>query len=107
MSELTHRKRTATMKRTTGETDIRLAFDLDGTGVSRSNTGVFFLDHMLDALSRHGRFSIDLSCTGDTEHTNPHHTVEDVGIAMGQAGLRFPGRPRGMREVCLCLRPTR
>ena len=104
MSELTHRKRTATIERTTGETDIRLAFDLDGTGVSRSNTGVLFLDHMLDALSRHGRFSIDLSCTGDTQ-MDPHHTVEDVGIAMGQAIRIAQGDRAGIARFACAYAP--
>jgi imidazoleglycerol-phosphate dehydratase len=75
--------RTATIERKTGETDVSLSLDLDGGEVSAS-TGVGFLDHMLDLLGRHGRLGLRVEATGDLE-TGAHHTVEDVGIALGQA----------------------
>ena len=75
--------RTATIERKTGETDVSLELDLDGGEVS-NETGVGFLDHMLDLLGRHGRLGLRVRATGDLE-TGAHHTVEDVGIALGQA----------------------
>jgi len=84
MSELTYQIRKARIERNTGETEITLALDLDGSGQVHARTGVLFLDHMLDALGRHGRFDINVACTGDAA-MDPHHTVEDVGIALGQA----------------------
>jgi imidazoleglycerol-phosphate dehydratase len=71
------------IERTTSETRIDLTLALDGTGTVSADTGVLFLDHMLDALGRHGRFDIDVRCSGDAA-MDPHHTVEDVGIAIGQ-----------------------
>lgn len=76
--------RTADIKRRTGETDITLHLELDGMGSVMADTGVPFLDHMLDALGRHGRLNLQVSATGDAE-MDPHHTVEDTGIALGQA----------------------
>lgn len=78
------RIRRGTIERKTGETDISLTLDIDGVGGSTMTTGVPFLDHMLDALCRHGGFDLTGSCTGDAA-MDPHHTVEDVGIAFGQA----------------------
>jgi imidazoleglycerol-phosphate dehydratase len=75
--------RTSEKQRTTKETEIRLALDLDG-GESRAQTGVGFLDHMLDLLARHGRLGLQVEARGDLE-TGAHHTVEDVGIVFGQA----------------------
>jgi imidazoleglycerol-phosphate dehydratase len=75
--------RTATINRKTGETDISFTLDLDGGEVSNA-TGVGFLDHMLDLLGRHGRLGLQVRATGDLQ-TGAHHTVEDVGIAFGQA----------------------
>jgi imidazoleglycerol-phosphate dehydratase len=75
--------RTATRERSTAETQIRLSLDLDG-GEARAATGVGFLDHMLDLLARHGRLGLQVEATGDLE-TGAHHTVEDVGIVLGQA----------------------
>jgi len=77
-------QRTAEIQRATGETDISLSLVLDGTGTVDARTGVLFLDHMLDALGRHGRFDLNVRCSGDVA-MDPHHTVEDVGIALGQA----------------------
>ena len=76
--------RTAEIRRTTGETEIELALELDGTGGGRRETGVGFLDHLLDAVARHGRFNLDVSARGDLQ-TGPHHTVEDAGLVLGQA----------------------
>ncbi|MGI8461712.1 MAG: imidazoleglycerol-phosphate dehydratase, partial [Solirubrobacterales bacterium] len=75
--------RTATINRKTAETDVSLTLDLDGGEVSNA-TGVGFLDHMLDLLGRHGRLGMRVEANGDLE-TGAHHTVEDVGIALGQA----------------------
>jgi imidazoleglycerol-phosphate dehydratase len=78
--------RSADIHRTTGETDVRLTLNLDGTddGAGERATGVGFLDHMLDLLARHGRLGLTVNATGDLE-TGAHHTVEDVGICLGQA----------------------
>ncbi|MEZ4665747.1 MAG: imidazoleglycerol-phosphate dehydratase HisB [Thermomicrobiales bacterium] len=84
MSASVERIRRATIERETGETSIRLSLDLDGAGTSSMKTGVLFLDHMLDALCRHSGFDLSGSCTGDAA-MDPHHSVEDVGIALGQA----------------------
>jgi imidazoleglycerol-phosphate dehydratase len=77
-------QRSAEIVRKTGETDIQLHLDVDGTGKVAANTGVPFLDHMLDALGRHGRMDITITASGDAV-MDPHHTVEDTGIAVGQA----------------------
>jgi imidazoleglycerol-phosphate dehydratase len=84
VTDLLHRIRKATVERKTGETDIRVALDLDGHGNVHARTDVAFLDHMLDALGRHGRLDIEVTCQGDAA-MDPHHTVEDVGIAIGLA----------------------
>ena len=76
--------RTATIRRETGETKIEITLDLDGRGSAQVNTGVGFLDHMLTALARHARFDLAVQATGDL-HVDEHHTVEDVGIALGRA----------------------
>jgi imidazoleglycerol-phosphate dehydratase len=76
--------RSAEIHRTTGETDVRLTLDLDGSGAGTRETGVGFLDHMLDLLARHGRLDLGVAATGDLQ-TGAHHTVEDVGICLGQA----------------------
>ena len=76
--------RAAEIARETKETRIRVRIDLDGTGESRIKTGVGFFDHMLEGFARHGGFDLDASCEGDT-HIDDHHTVEDVGIVLGQA----------------------
>ncbi|MBF0605687.1 MAG: imidazoleglycerol-phosphate dehydratase HisB [Nitrospirae bacterium] len=88
-------KRTATIERKTAETQISVTLNLDGTGVSRINSSVGFLDHMLDQLARHGLFDIDLTARGDT-HIDDHHTVEDVGIALGQAFKKSLGERKGI-----------
>jgi imidazoleglycerol-phosphate dehydratase len=76
--------RTADISRTTGETDVRLSLSLDGSGEGTRSTGVGFFDHLLDAVARHGALDLDVNARGDLE-TGPHHTVEDTGIALGQA----------------------
>ena len=87
--------RTAQITRTTKETDIRLTLNLDGTGKSEIHSGVGFLDHMLTLFAKHGRFDLDLTCNGDTE-VDDHHSVEDIGIALGQAFEQALGDKRGI-----------
>jgi imidazoleglycerol-phosphate dehydratase len=87
--------RTAEITRTTGETDVTLTLGLDGTGAGSRNTGVGFLDHMLDLLARHGRLDLDAQVKGDLE-TGAHHTVEDTGIVFGQALDKALGDRRGI-----------
>lgn len=87
--------RTATVDRTTGETAIRLTLALDGTGAGERSTGVGFFDHLLDALARHGRLDLDAQVTGDLP-TGAHHTVEDTGLALGQALDRALGDRSGI-----------
>ena len=89
------RRRSATIERKTNETDIALTVDLDGSGSVQARTGVPFLDHMLDALGRHGGFDLHVTCTGDAA-MDPHHTVEDVGIALGQAIRQALGTRAGI-----------
>jgi len=87
--------RTAAIARRTRETDIKLALNLDGEGRSRISTGVGFFDHMLTALSTHGRFDLEVRCKGDL-HVDAHHSVEDVGIALGQAVIQALGDKKGI-----------
>ena len=89
--------RTATVCRKTGETDIRITVDLDGTGEGHISTGVGFFDHMLAALCRHSLIDMDIAVTGDT-WVDDHHTVEDTGIALGQAIREALGDKRGIRR---------
>lgn len=81
--------------RKTAETDIALTLNLDGSGTGAINTGVGFLDHMLELLTRHARFDLDVECMGDT-HVDSHHTVEDVGICLGSAFAQALGDARGI-----------
>jgi imidazoleglycerol-phosphate dehydratase len=87
--------RSAEISRATKETDVRLSLSLDGTGAGTRETGVGFLDHMLDLLARHGRMDLDVSVTGDLQ-TGGHHTVEDTGIVLGQAIDRALGDRAGI-----------
>ncbi|HWL05826.1 MAG TPA: imidazoleglycerol-phosphate dehydratase HisB [Xanthobacteraceae bacterium] len=87
--------RTGSLKRDTKETQIEVAVDLDGTGVSAIDTGVGFLDHMLDLLARHSRIDLTVRAKGDL-HIDQHHTTEDVGIALGQAVKQALGDKRGI-----------
>ncbi|MYI90234.1 MAG: imidazoleglycerol-phosphate dehydratase, partial [Gammaproteobacteria bacterium] len=81
---MTDSKRTASIQRTTRETDIRVDLNLDGSGTSKLDTGLPFFEHMLDQVARHGMVDLDISAKGDL-HIDAHHTVEDVGITLGQA----------------------
>ena len=87
--------RMADITRRTAETDITLKLNLDGTGASDIDTGVGFLDHMLTLFAAHGRFDLTVKCEGDTE-VDDHHTVEDVGICLGQAFATALGDKRGI-----------
>src|SRR4051812_20207830 len=87
--------RTGSVKRATKETDIEVAVDLDGKGVSRVSTGIGFFDHMLDLLARHARIDITVKAKGDL-HIDHHHTTEDVGIALGQAVKQALGDMKGI-----------
>ncbi len=89
--------RTAEINRKTAETDIVLSINLDGSGVSQINTGCGFLDHMLTLFSKHGKFDLNLRCVGDT-NVDDHHTVEDVGIVLGQAFKAAVGDKRGINR---------
>ena len=88
--------RSASIHRKTRETDIRLELDLDG-GAYRNQTGVGFFDHMLDHLGRHGRLGLNIQASGDT-HIDDHHTVEDVGIVLGEALVQALGDKRGIER---------
>ena len=96
--------RSATVTRKTAETDISVEIDLDGTGVYDNQTGVGFFDHMLDQLARHALIDMTIRATGDL-HIDDHHTVEDTGIALGQALTEAMGDKRGIRRYGSCLLP--
>ena len=96
--------RTAQIARKTNETDIQLSLNLDGRGESSIESGVGFLDHMLTLLSRHGRMDLELTCRGDT-YVDDHHTVEDIGIALGQAFAQALGEMRGVERFGQSLLP--
>lgn len=96
--------RTASIKRDTRETQISLSLDLDGTGRSQIATGVGFLDHMLELFARHGDFGLTVACSGDTQ-VDGHHSVEDVGICLGQAFAQALGDKRGICRYGQCLLP--
>ncbi len=87
--------RRADVTRDTAETQIRVRLNLDGSGVSKLTTGIGFFDHMLDQIARHGLFDIDIDARGDL-HIDGHHTVEDVGITLGQAMAQAVGDKRGL-----------
>lgn len=90
--------RDSTIKRNTLETQITARFNLDGTGICKANTGVPFLDHMLDQIARHGLMDIEVEAKGDL-HIDAHHTVEDVGITLGQAFIAALGDKKGVRRM--------
>jgi imidazoleglycerol-phosphate dehydratase len=96
--------RTATIHRKTKETDIRLRLNLDGRGQGRISTGIRFFDHMLELVARHGAFDIDLTASGDLD-VDQHHTVEDVGITLGEAVLMALGTKRGILRAGYFLMP--
>lgn len=89
--------RTATVERNTLETQIRVEIDLDGTGKSEFDTGVPFLEHMMDQIARHGLFDLNIQAKGDL-HIDAHHTVEDIGITFGQALLQATGERTGINR---------
>jgi len=89
--------RQAEILRKTGETEIRVCLNLDGTGKCRIDSGVGFLNHMLELFARHGRFDLEICCKGDT-WVDDHHSVEDIGIALGQAFDQALGEKRGIRR---------
>ena len=89
--------RTAQVTRNTLETQIAVSINLDGTGVSKLDTGVSFLDHMLDQIARHGLIDLDIAAKGDL-HIDAHHTVEDTGITLGQAFAKALGDKKGIRR---------
>ncbi len=96
--------RNAEISRNTRETRIRLLLDLDGSGKATVRTGIGFFDHMLEALARHGLLDLDVECTGDLA-VDGHHTVEDVGIVLGQAIARALGDRAGIRRYADALVP--
>jgi len=87
--------RKSDITRKTSETDIKLSLDLDGAGNNAIDTGIGFLDHMLELFARHGRFDLDIKCKGDT-HVDGHHSVEDIGICLGTAFAQALGEARGI-----------
>jgi imidazoleglycerol-phosphate dehydratase len=96
--------RRAAVRRTTNETDIALTLDLDGSGVADVATGIGFFDHMLELFAHHGRFDLTLKASGDLD-VDGHHTVEDIGLAMGQAVREALGEKRGIRRYGTALLP--
>ncbi len=96
--------RTAEVIRKTAETEIILKLDLDGSGKSDVATGVGFLDHMLTLFAKHGRFDLSLTCSGDT-WVDDHHSVEDIGIALGMAFAKALGEKRGIVRYGSCILP--
>jgi len=97
-------RRIATIHRKTNETDVRLKLNLDGRGKSRIATGIRFFDHMLDLVARHGAFDLEIKAKGDLD-VDQHHTVEDVGIALGEAVLKALGSKRGILRAGYFLMP--
>ena len=89
--------RTAEVSRNTAETRITVRLNLDGTGQSSLHTGIGFFDHMLEQIARHGLIDLDIDCAGDL-HIDGHHTVEDVGITLGQAFARAVGDKKGVNR---------
>lgn len=96
--------RVAQAARKTKETDVRIDLKLDGTGTSRIDTGIPFLDHMLDLFTRHGLFDLEVECKGDLQ-IDDHHSVEDVGICLGQVFLRALGDKAGIARYGMSLVP--
>jgi len=98
------RTRIATIDRKTNETQIKLRLNLDGRGTSKVSTGIRFLDHMLDLVARHGAFDLNIDAKGDLE-VDQHHTVEDTGIALGEAVAEAVGDKRGILRAGYFLMP--
>jgi len=97
-------RRTATIERNTTETQIKLQLTVDGQGRYQVQTGIRFLDHMLELFARHGGFDLDLLCTGDLD-VDQHHTVEDIGIALGEAFSQALGDKKGILRAGYFLMP--
>lgn len=97
MAVISMAERKASITRDTLETQIAVSVDLDGTGKATFDTGVPFLEHMMDQIARHGMIDLDVSCRGDT-HIDDHHTVEDIGISIGQAVSQALGSKKGIRR---------
>ena len=91
------KERIATVTRKTGETDIQITLNLDGTGKAEISTGIGFFDHMLNSFARHGLFDLQVSVSGDLE-VDSHHTIEDTGIVLGQAISKAVGEKKGIRR---------
>lgn len=96
--------RTANISRKTAETDVSVALTLEGAGRGAIDTGVGFLDHMLTLLCKHGKFDLDVKCVGDTD-VDDHHSVEDIGICMGDALAQALGDCRGITRYADCFLP--
>ncbi len=96
-NQATQAPRTAEVVRNTAETNITVRLNLDGSGQSRLHTGIGFFDHMLDQIARHGLIDLDIDAEGDL-HIDGHHTVEDVGITLGQAVYKAVGDKKGIRR---------
>ena len=96
--------RKATIKRHTNETDIELTLEIDGRGTYKVSTGIRFFDHMLELFARHGAFDLQLACKGDLD-VDQHHTVEDVGIALGEAFDKALGDKKGINRAGYFLMP--
>lgn len=98
------KQRCAQVSRKTGETEIQIKLDLDGTGKAEINTGIGFFDHMLNSFARHGLFDLEISVKGDLE-VDSHHTIEDTGIVLGQAIREALGDKKGIRRFGECTLP--
>src|SRR6201985_3338690 len=98
------RSRTASIDRKTNETQIKLRLNLDGRGTSNVSTGIRFFDHMLDLVARHGAFDLTIDSKGDLD-VDQHHTVEDVGIALGEAVAKAIGSKRGILRAGFFVMP--
>ncbi len=97
-------KRTATITRTTKETDISCTLNLDGNGISNIQTGIGFFDHMLEGFTRHGLFDMDMKVKGDLV-VDCHHTIEDAGIVLGEAIKKAVGDKKGIKRYGSCILP--
>ena len=96
--------RVVTIQRKTKETDITLTLNLDGTGICHSETGIGFFDHMIDGFARHGLFDIELVCKGDLD-VDSHHSIEDVGIVLGEAIKKAVGDKKGIKRYGSAILP--
>ncbi len=96
--------RSVSVSRKTGETDIKIKLDIDGTGKADINTGIGFFDHMLNSFARHGLFDLEVSVKGDL-YVDSHHTIEDTGIVLGQAIKEAAGSKEGIKRFGECILP--